>query len=177
MPTWYHMFVQTLTEGARLWFDSLPAGSIDSYEDLSEKFLRNFNQQRKLIKNPNEIMHIRQKDNKRVDQYMERFIKESTPLLNRRRRPPFLPQQNSSTTPSSLNNKQQQFLPLPKVCVVLIFSFLGVKFQKFGGLLLNFGVTFEFFGLKFHKFVGCLLIFGVKFHKFVGSLLNFCVCY
>ncbi|KAJ0810589.1 hypothetical protein HanPI659440_Chr01g0028721 [Helianthus annuus] len=36
MPTWCHMFVQTLTEGARLWFDSLPAGSIDSYEDLSD---------------------------------------------------------------------------------------------------------------------------------------------
>ncbi|KAF5781273.1 hypothetical protein HanRHA438_Chr11g0494581 [Helianthus annuus] len=44
MPTRCHMFVQTLTEGARLWFDSLPAGSIDSYEDLCEKFLRNFHQ-------------------------------------------------------------------------------------------------------------------------------------
>ncbi|KAJ0909270.1 hypothetical protein HanRHA438_Chr07g0319721 [Helianthus annuus] len=42
MPVWCHMFVQTLIEGARLWFDSLPPGSIDSYEELSEKFLRNF---------------------------------------------------------------------------------------------------------------------------------------
>ncbi|XP_021980657.1 uncharacterized protein LOC110876803 [Helianthus annuus] len=77
MPVWCHMFVQTLTEGTRLWFDSLPPGGIDSYEELSEKFLRNFGQQRKVIKNPNEIMHIRQRDNERIDQYMERFVKES----------------------------------------------------------------------------------------------------
>ncbi|KAJ0954080.1 hypothetical protein HanRHA438_Chr00c29g0854791 [Helianthus annuus] len=44
MPVWCHMFVQTLTVGARLWFDSLPPEGIDSYEELSEKFLRNFNQ-------------------------------------------------------------------------------------------------------------------------------------
>ncbi|XP_022014314.1 uncharacterized protein LOC110913802 [Helianthus annuus] len=77
MPVWCHMFVQTLTEGARLWFDSLPPGGIDSYKELSEKFLRNFGQQRKVVKNPNEILHIRQRDNERIDQYMERFIKES----------------------------------------------------------------------------------------------------
>ncbi|XP_022025124.1 uncharacterized protein LOC110925479 [Helianthus annuus] len=77
MPVWCHMFVQTLTEGARVWFDSLPPGSIDSYEELSEKFLRNFGQQRKMVKNPNEILHIRQRDNERIDQYMERFVKES----------------------------------------------------------------------------------------------------
>ncbi|XP_021986725.1 uncharacterized protein LOC110883225 [Helianthus annuus] len=77
MPVWCHMFVQTLTEGARLWFDSLPLGGIDSYEELSDKFLRNFGQQRKVVKNPNEILHIRQGDNERIDQYMERFVKES----------------------------------------------------------------------------------------------------
>ncbi|XP_022041634.1 uncharacterized protein LOC110944229 [Helianthus annuus] len=77
MPVWCHMFVQTLTEGARLWFDSLPPGGIDSYEELSEKFLRNFGQQRKVVKNLNEILHIRQRDNEQIDQYMERFVKES----------------------------------------------------------------------------------------------------
>ncbi|XP_035845365.1 uncharacterized protein LOC118491586 [Helianthus annuus] len=77
MPVWCHMFVQTLTEGARLWFDSLPPGEIDSYEELSEKFLRNFGRQRKVVKNPNEILHIRQRDNERIDQFMERFVKES----------------------------------------------------------------------------------------------------
>ncbi|XP_035841427.1 uncharacterized protein LOC118488262 [Helianthus annuus] len=78
MPVWCHMFVQTLTEGARLWFDSLPpGGGVNSYEELSEKFLRNFGQQRKVVKNPNEILHIRQRDNERIDQYMERFVKES----------------------------------------------------------------------------------------------------
>ncbi|KAJ0866465.1 putative retrotransposon gag domain-containing protein [Helianthus annuus] len=77
MPIWCHMFVQTLTEGGRLWFDSLPPEGIDSYEESSEKFLRNFGQQRKVVKNPKKIMHMRQRDNERIDQYIERFVKES----------------------------------------------------------------------------------------------------
>nr|GEU51624.1 reverse transcriptase domain-containing protein [Tanacetum cinerariifolium] len=34
MPTWCHMFNSTLTGNARVWFDNLPAESIDSYDDL-----------------------------------------------------------------------------------------------------------------------------------------------
>ncbi|KAJ0872853.1 hypothetical protein HanRHA438_Chr11g0528461 [Helianthus annuus] len=56
---------------------------------------------------------------------------------------------------------------LVDVCLMHIFSFLspvpGVKFQKFGGILMIFGV-------KFQKFGGILLILGVKFYKFINSL-------
>ncbi|GKC50809.1 hypothetical protein Tco_1073554 [Tanacetum coccineum] len=38
MPTWCHMFNSTLTGNARVWFDDLPAESIDSYDDLKKAF-------------------------------------------------------------------------------------------------------------------------------------------
>ncbi|KAD6119265.1 hypothetical protein E3N88_10557 [Mikania micrantha] len=47
--------VHTLTGAARLWFDSLPLGGIDIYEELRDKFLRQFNQKKKASKNPKEI--------------------------------------------------------------------------------------------------------------------------
>ncbi|KAI3818504.1 hypothetical protein L1987_12313 [Smallanthus sonchifolius] len=77
LPVWCHMFAQTITGPARVWFDSLPSQSIDSFIQLKEKFLRNFGQQKKRFKNANEIMHIRRKENESVEQYMERFISES----------------------------------------------------------------------------------------------------
>ncbi|XP_076928288.1 uncharacterized protein LOC143592209 [Bidens hawaiensis] len=77
MPVWCLMFPQTLTGGDQVWFDSREPGSIDSYEELREKFLRNFSQQRKAMKNPNEILHIRRKDEEKVEQFMERYISES----------------------------------------------------------------------------------------------------
>jgi hypothetical protein len=77
MPTWCHVFVQTLTGHARLWFDSLPPQRINSYEELNRKFLRNFSQQRKNIRNPNEILHIRRNEDEKVEAFMERYINES----------------------------------------------------------------------------------------------------
>ncbi|XP_076926873.1 uncharacterized protein LOC143590207 [Bidens hawaiensis] len=64
-------------EGARIWFDSLEPGSIDSYEELRGKFLRNFSQQRKAMKNPNKILHIRRRDDEKVEQFMDRYVTES----------------------------------------------------------------------------------------------------
>ncbi|GJW23586.1 reverse transcriptase domain-containing protein [Tanacetum coccineum] len=62
MPTWYHMFNSTLAGSARLWFDDLPMESIDSYEDLKKAFLANILQQKKCIKDPVEIHHIKQRE-------------------------------------------------------------------------------------------------------------------
>lgn len=39
---WYQMFVQTLIGPARLWFDSLMVGRIDSFDDLVANFLQHF---------------------------------------------------------------------------------------------------------------------------------------
>ncbi|GJX38772.1 hypothetical protein Tco_0252075 [Tanacetum coccineum] len=38
MPTWCHMFNSTLTGNTRVWFDDLPKESIDSYDDLRERY-------------------------------------------------------------------------------------------------------------------------------------------
>ncbi|GJU04944.1 reverse transcriptase domain-containing protein [Tanacetum coccineum] len=65
MPTWCHMFNSTLTENARVWFDDLPAESIDSYDDLKKAFLENYLQQKKYIKDPIELHNIKQLNKKR----------------------------------------------------------------------------------------------------------------
>nr|GEV28041.1 reverse transcriptase domain-containing protein [Tanacetum cinerariifolium] len=62
MPTWCHMFNSTLTGSARVWFDDLPPESMDSYDDLKKAFLENFLQQKKCIKDPIEIHHIKQRE-------------------------------------------------------------------------------------------------------------------
>nr|GEV37833.1 reverse transcriptase domain-containing protein [Tanacetum cinerariifolium] len=62
MLTWCHMFNSTLTGSARVWFDDLPPESIDSYDDLKKVFLANYLQQKKCIKDPVEIHHIKQRD-------------------------------------------------------------------------------------------------------------------
>lgn len=60
-----------------MWFDSLEPRSINIYEELRGKFLRNFSQQRKAMKNPNEILHIRRRDGEKVEQFMDRYVAES----------------------------------------------------------------------------------------------------
>ncbi|GJQ89429.1 hypothetical protein Tco_0000568 [Tanacetum coccineum] len=52
MPTWCHMFNSTLIGAARVWFDELPAESIDGYKDLKAAFLSYFMQQKKYVKDP-----------------------------------------------------------------------------------------------------------------------------
>ncbi|GKA26010.1 reverse transcriptase domain-containing protein [Tanacetum coccineum] len=49
MPTWCHMFNSTLIGDARVWFDELPAESIDGYKDLKAAFLAYFMQQKKYV--------------------------------------------------------------------------------------------------------------------------------
>ncbi|GJZ37142.1 reverse transcriptase domain-containing protein [Tanacetum coccineum] len=46
----------------RVWFDDLPAESIDSYDDLKKAFLENYLQQKKYIKDPIELHNIKQRD-------------------------------------------------------------------------------------------------------------------
>ncbi|GKC68762.1 reverse transcriptase domain-containing protein [Tanacetum coccineum] len=77
MPTWCHMFNSTLTGNAREWFDDLPPESIDSYDDLKETFLANYLQQKKCIKDPIEIHHIKQREGKSTEDFVRRFKVES----------------------------------------------------------------------------------------------------
>ncbi|GJR72174.1 reverse transcriptase domain-containing protein [Tanacetum coccineum] len=77
MPTWCHMFNFTLTESARVWIDDLPPESVDSYDDLKEAFLANFRQQKKCIKDPIEIHHIKQREGESTEDFVRRFKVES----------------------------------------------------------------------------------------------------
>nr|GEY84432.1 reverse transcriptase domain-containing protein [Tanacetum cinerariifolium] len=77
MPTWYHMFNSTLTGPARAWFDDLPPESIDNYDDLKMTFLTNYLQQKKFIKDPVEIHHIKQSKGESMEDFMQRFKAES----------------------------------------------------------------------------------------------------
>ncbi|GKC94281.1 hypothetical protein Tco_1159723, partial [Tanacetum coccineum] len=47
MPVWCKMFRQTLGGAARNWFDDLDQKSMDSFEELSQKFLVEFSQQKR----------------------------------------------------------------------------------------------------------------------------------
>ncbi|GJW97826.1 reverse transcriptase domain-containing protein [Tanacetum coccineum] len=77
MPTWCHMFNSTLIGSARVWFDKLPPESIDNYEMLRKTFLVNYSQQKKYIKDPVEIHHIKQREGESTETFMERFKAES----------------------------------------------------------------------------------------------------
>ncbi|GKE00080.1 reverse transcriptase domain-containing protein [Tanacetum coccineum] len=77
MPTWCHMFNSILTRSARVWFDDLPPESVDNYDDLKEAFLVNFCQQKKCIKDPVEIHHIKQREGEYTKGFMRRFKVES----------------------------------------------------------------------------------------------------
>ncbi|GJU06327.1 reverse transcriptase domain-containing protein [Tanacetum coccineum] len=77
MPTWCHMFNSTLTGNARVWFDDLLPESTDSYDDLKEAFLANSLQQKKCIKDPVEIHHIKQREGESTEDFVRRFKIES----------------------------------------------------------------------------------------------------
>nr|GEW43787.1 reverse transcriptase domain-containing protein [Tanacetum cinerariifolium] len=77
MPTWCHIFNTTLTGSARVRFDDLSSESIDSYNDLKKAFLANFLQQKKCIKDPVEIHHIKQKEGESMKDFVQRYKAES----------------------------------------------------------------------------------------------------
>ncbi|GJT83146.1 hypothetical protein Tco_1057488 [Tanacetum coccineum] len=61
MPIWCKMFWQTLGGAARSWFDDLDPKSVDSFEELSQKFLEEFSQQKIYAKDPTEIHGIKRR--------------------------------------------------------------------------------------------------------------------
>ncbi|XP_035838606.1 uncharacterized protein LOC118486337 [Helianthus annuus] len=70
------MFMQTLVGSARIWFNDLPARSIRSFDDLSKGFLANFSQQRRYVKDATVIFQIKQRDDERLREFIERYKKE-----------------------------------------------------------------------------------------------------
>ncbi|GJY75114.1 reverse transcriptase domain-containing protein [Tanacetum coccineum] len=60
-----------------VWFDDLPAESIDSYDDLKKAFLKNYLQQKKCIKDPIEIHNIKQRGGESTEDFVKRYKLES----------------------------------------------------------------------------------------------------
>ncbi|GKC79919.1 reverse transcriptase domain-containing protein [Tanacetum coccineum] len=78
MPIWCKMFRQTLGGAARNWFDDLDPKSVDSFEELSQKFLKEFSQQKRYAKDLIEIYDIKRRKNERLQAFMDRFKSESS---------------------------------------------------------------------------------------------------
>ncbi|GJW59789.1 reverse transcriptase domain-containing protein [Tanacetum coccineum] len=78
MPIWCKMFRQTLGGAARNWFDDLDPKSVDSFEELSQKFLKEFSQQKRYAKDPTEIHGIKRRQNEGLQAFMDRFKSESS---------------------------------------------------------------------------------------------------
>ncbi|GJR84531.1 reverse transcriptase domain-containing protein [Tanacetum coccineum] len=78
MPVWCKMFCQTLGGAARNWFDDLDPKSVDSFEELSQKFLEEFSQQKRYAKDPTEIHDIKRRQDEDLQAFMDRFKSESS---------------------------------------------------------------------------------------------------
>ncbi|GJR04244.1 reverse transcriptase domain-containing protein [Tanacetum coccineum] len=78
MPIWCKMFRQTLGGAARNWFDDLDPKSVDNFEELSQKFLEEFSQQKRYFKDPTEIHGIKRRQNEGLQAFMDRFKSESS---------------------------------------------------------------------------------------------------
>nr|GEW20487.1 hypothetical protein [Tanacetum cinerariifolium] len=78
MPIWCKMFRQNLGEAARNWFDDLDPKSVDSFEELSQKFLEEFLQQKRYAKDPTEIHNIKRRHNEGLQAFTDRFKSKSS---------------------------------------------------------------------------------------------------
>ncbi|GKA78852.1 reverse transcriptase domain-containing protein [Tanacetum coccineum] len=78
MTIWCKMFCQTLGGVARNWFDDLDPKSVESFKELSQKFLEEVSQQKRYAKDPTEIHGIKRRQNKGLQAFMDQFKSESS---------------------------------------------------------------------------------------------------
>ncbi|XP_020547587.1 uncharacterized protein LOC110011573 [Sesamum indicum] len=71
------LFVTTLMGKAQEWFMSLPLGSIESHEQLVQKFIFHFASKRKQKRSATYLFTIRQKENETLKNFMGRFNNET----------------------------------------------------------------------------------------------------
>ncbi|GKB86077.1 reverse transcriptase domain-containing protein [Tanacetum coccineum] len=57
------MFCQTLRGATRNWLDDLDPKNVDSFKELSQKFLEEFSQQKRSANDPTEIRGIKRRQN------------------------------------------------------------------------------------------------------------------
>ncbi|KAL0395463.1 UNVERIFIED_CONTAM: hypothetical protein Slati_4512500 [Sesamum latifolium] len=67
------VFVTTFAKAAQRWFNQLPTGAIRSFQEFQSLFLHQFASSWKLRKMKLSLFAVRQKDNKPLKEYMQRF--------------------------------------------------------------------------------------------------------
>ncbi|KAL2236309.1 UNVERIFIED_CONTAM: hypothetical protein Sindi_0822600 [Sesamum indicum] len=67
------LFITTLTGKAQEWFTNLPPGSIESHEQLAQKFTFYFASKRKQKRSATHLFTIRQQENETLKNFMGRF--------------------------------------------------------------------------------------------------------
>ncbi|XP_076954063.1 uncharacterized protein LOC143628325 [Bidens hawaiensis] len=77
LPYWCHIFALTLTGAARKWFEKLPDGQIQNWNDLVAKFSQHFSHQRKHTRDPAEILDVVRWDSETTEDFITRFNNES----------------------------------------------------------------------------------------------------
>ncbi|KAK4397227.1 hypothetical protein Sango_1559300 [Sesamum angolense] len=68
------VFHTTLSKRALAWFNQLPAGTISSLEQLTQRFLHHFSMNKRVPKTAAFLFTIRQRENEPLRDYMQRFI-------------------------------------------------------------------------------------------------------
>ncbi|KAL0431221.1 UNVERIFIED_CONTAM: hypothetical protein Sradi_0748100 [Sesamum radiatum] len=68
------VFRTTLSKRALAWFNQLPAGTISSIEQLTQRFLHHFSMNKRVPKTTAFLFTIRQKENEQLRDYMQRFV-------------------------------------------------------------------------------------------------------
>ncbi|XP_076931537.1 uncharacterized protein LOC143596714 [Bidens hawaiensis] len=76
MPLWCHIFTLTLVGAARAWFERLPDGQITIWEDLAKKLPQQFNQKRRQISDPADILNVVRRENETLEDFITRFNQE-----------------------------------------------------------------------------------------------------
>ena len=80
--SWCKNFILTLTKTAQKWVQSLPEGSISSFDELAEKSKCHFSSRTTRTKQSIEMMSIRQGKDESLRNYVSRFDKESLHVLD-----------------------------------------------------------------------------------------------
>ncbi|KAL0371758.1 UNVERIFIED_CONTAM: hypothetical protein Scaly_0857400 [Sesamum calycinum] len=78
------VFRTTLSKRALAWFNQLPAGTISSLEQLTQRFLHHFSMNKRVPKTAAFLFTIRQRENKPLRDYMQRFVEavQEVPHVN-----------------------------------------------------------------------------------------------
>ncbi|GJS98563.1 reverse transcriptase domain-containing protein [Tanacetum coccineum] len=81
MPGACHMFIYTLKDSARIWWNSQKTCSILNYEDLKAKFRSHFSQQKKFTKTHLAVHNIKKREGASTRAFITRYIDDTLQIL------------------------------------------------------------------------------------------------